>query len=109
MRALAVDQGVPASAIVLEERATNTYENVVFVDAILRDRGWRRVLLVSSPYHMRRAVLVWHKRAPEVEVIPTPVEESQFYAHVRGARLEQLRGLLQEYVAIFAYWRRGWL
>jgi uncharacterized SAM-binding protein YcdF (DUF218 family) len=109
MRALAVDQGVPASAIVLERRAANTYQNVTFVDEILREHGWRRVLLVSSPYHMRRALLVWHKQAPEVTVLPSPVAQSQFYEHTRGATLEQVRGILQEYVAILAYWRRGWI
>jgi uncharacterized SAM-binding protein YcdF (DUF218 family)/glycosyltransferase involved in cell wall biosynthesis len=109
MRALAIDQGVPASAIVLEERATNTFENVTFTHEILRQRGWRRVLLVSSPYHMRRALLVWRKQAPDVDVVPTPAEQSQFYDHTRGASLEQLSGIVQEYVAIFAYWRRGWL
>jgi uncharacterized SAM-binding protein YcdF (DUF218 family) len=109
MRALAIDQGVPASAIVLERRAANTYQNVTFVDEILREHGWRRVLLVSSPYHMRRALLVWHKQAPEVTVLPSPVAQSQFYEHTRGATLEQLRGILQEYVAILAYWRRGWI
>jgi uncharacterized SAM-binding protein YcdF (DUF218 family)/glycosyltransferase involved in cell wall biosynthesis len=109
MRALAVDQSVPASAIVLERRAANTYQNVTFVDEILREHGWRRVLLVSSPYHMRRALLVWRKQAPEVTVLPSPVAQSQFYEHTRGATLEQLRGILQEYVAILAYWRRGWI
>ena len=109
MRALAIDKGVPASAIVLEERATNTLENVTFVDRILRDRGWRRILLVSSPYHMRRALLVWHKQAPDVMVVPTPAEHSQFYAHARGATLEQVLGIAQEYLAILGYWRRGWL
>jgi uncharacterized SAM-binding protein YcdF (DUF218 family)/glycosyltransferase involved in cell wall biosynthesis len=109
MRALAADQGVPASSIVLEERATNTYQNVKFVDEILRDHRWRRILLVSSPYHMRRALLVWRKQAPDVTVVPTPVTQSQFYDHGRGATLEQVRGILQEYVAIFGYWRRGWL
>ena len=109
MRALAVDQGVPASAIILEEHATNTYQNVKLVDLILRDRHWRRILLVSSPYHMRRALMTWRKQAPEVTVVPTPVEQSQFYDHGRGATVEQVRGILQEYVAIFAYWRRGWL
>ena len=109
MRALAIDQGVPASAILLERRATNTYQNVKFVDDILREHRWRRVLLVSSPYHMRRALLVWRRQAPEVTVVPTPVPQSQFYEHARGASLEQLRGILQEYVAILGYWRRGWL
>jgi len=109
MRALAIDQGVPAGVIALEERATNTYQNVRNVDEILRDHRWRRILLVSSPYHMRRALLVWHKQAPEVDVVPTPSTQSQFYDHGRGVTLEQLRGLAQEYIAIFAYWRRGWL
>jgi uncharacterized SAM-binding protein YcdF (DUF218 family)/glycosyltransferase involved in cell wall biosynthesis len=109
MRALAVDQGVPASAILLERRAANTYQNVKFVEEILREHRWQRVLLVSSPYHMRRALLVWHKQAPDVTVLPTPVTQSQFYEHARGATLEQVRGILQEYVAILGYWRRGWI
>ena len=109
MRAMAIDQGVPDSAIMLEQRATNTFQNVKFVDDILRDRRWTRILLVSSPYHMRRAVLVWRKQAPSVQVVPTPVLQSQFYDHTRGANLEQVRGIIQEYMAILGYWRRGWL
>jgi uncharacterized SAM-binding protein YcdF (DUF218 family)/glycosyltransferase involved in cell wall biosynthesis len=109
MRALAIDLGIPASAIVLEQRATNTYENVRFVDEILRDHHWSRILLVSSPYHMRRALLVWRRQAPELSVVPTPAIDSQFYQHERGASLEQVRAIAQEYLAIVAYWRRGWL
>jgi uncharacterized SAM-binding protein YcdF (DUF218 family)/glycosyltransferase involved in cell wall biosynthesis len=110
MRALAVDNGVPPSVIVLEQRAASTYQNVTFVDEILRDHRWRSILLVSSPYHMRRATMVWRKVAPDVKVIPSPPPQSQFYDHPRaGATLSQIRGILQEYVAIFAYWRRGWL
>lgn len=109
MRALAVDQGIPASVIVLEERASNTFENVKFVSAILHEHRWSRILLVSSPYHMRRALLVWRKQAPDIEVVPTPAPVSEFYLHDRGANLDQLRAIVQEYVAILAYWRRGWL
>jgi len=109
MRALAIAEGIPASVIVLEERATNTYQNVRFVDEILRDHRWRRILLVSSPYHMRRALMVWRKQAPDLSVVPTPAPQSQFYDHTRGATLDQVRGILQEYLAIFGYWRRGWL
>src|SRR5262249_21804724 len=94
MRALAIDQGVPASEVVLEQRATNTYENVRYVTDILRDHRWRTVLLVSSPYHMRRALLVWRKYAPEIDVIASPPAETQFYAHTRGATLEQVRGIV---------------
>jgi len=67
------------------------------------------VLLVSSPYHMRRALLVWRKVAPDVHVIPAPPPKSQFYDHARGASLEQIRAILHEYLAIVGYWSRGWI
>ena len=107
MKAIAIANGVPESAIILEERAANTYENVVFTARILAHEGWRTVLLVSSPYHMRRALLTWRKAAPDVTVIATPPAASQFYMHERGASAEQIRGLLQEYVAIVHYWWLG--
>jgi uncharacterized SAM-binding protein YcdF (DUF218 family) len=100
---------VPASAIELETRAANTHENVEFSQRILNAHGWRRILLVSSPYHMRRALLTWRKAAPEISVVPTPAPVSQFYAHDRGASLEQIRGIAQEYAAIVIYWWRGWI
>jgi len=109
MRMVAIDQGVPADAIVLEQRSTNTHENVAFVHEILREHGWTSALLVSSSYHMRRALFVWHKTAPDITVIPAPPPRSQFYDHTRGASLEQIGGILHEYLAILDYWRRGWI
>jgi len=109
MKELAVAHGVPISAILLEERAGNTYEYVRSVREILHRQGWRTILLVSSPYHMRRATWTFRKVAPEITVIPVPVPRSQFYAHERGASLEQIRGILHEYLAIVAYWWRGWI
>ena len=109
MRTLAVASGVPPSAIHLESQARNTYENVRYSAEIVRQNGWRRVLLVSSPYHMRRALLTWRHVAPDIEAIATPVPASQFYAHERGPSLEQIRGLAQEYAAIVLYWWRGWI
>lgn len=53
--------------------------------------------------------MVWRKAAPEVSVTPTPPPRSQFYDHARGASLEQVRGILYEYVAILDYWKNGWL
>ena len=109
MRAVAVDNGVPSGSILLEQKAANTHENVMFVKNILDDHHCTRVLLVSSPYHMRRALLTWHQVAPAIAVIPTPPPQSQFYEHSRGASFEQIRGIVWEYVATIAYWRRGWL
>jgi uncharacterized SAM-binding protein YcdF (DUF218 family) len=107
MKAIAVANGVPAAAIVLEESAANTYENVRNVSRIAEARGWSRVLLVSSPYHMLRATRTWRKAAPAIAVTPTP-SDSQFYLHDRGASLDQMRGIAHEYAALVLYWLRGW-
>ena len=80
---------------------------MVFTRAILASHGWHTILLVSSPYHMRRALLTWRGSAPDITVVPTPAPQSLFYAHDRGASLTQMRGILQEYAAIVMYWLRG--
>ena len=101
---------MPAGAIVLEQRATNTYENVTFVDEILRDHRWTSILLVSSPYHMRRALLVWHKVGAGDRGRPAPPASRASSTTTRAARRSSRSAAsLQEYLAMFAYWRRGWL
>ena len=109
MRAVAIDQGIPADRIEIEPRARNTYENVAFVQEILDRHQWNKILLVSSPYHMRRARMVWNKIAPEITVIPSPPQNAQFYEHTRGATMAQIRGILWEYLAIAYYWWNDWL
>ena len=109
MRGLAVDQGVPPASIILEEKAGNTHQMVVNVRDIARREGFRQVLLVSSPYHMQRALLTWHRQAPDIRVIATPTLTSQYYAHGRGASLQHFRGIAWEYAAIALYRFRGWL
>lgn len=73
MQALAVSLGVPRDAVILEKQVKSTYENARLVRAIGEPRGWTRILLVSSPDHMRRALLTFGKQAPGLEVIPVPV------------------------------------
>jgi len=109
MRELATSLGVPGDAIVLETRAASTFDNVVYSARILESEGRRTALLVTSPYHTRRALLTWRTQAPAIDVVSVPVAQSQFYAHGRGASLEQIRGILHEYEAIVAYWWNGWI
>lgn len=55
MKKLALSFGVPESAILIEERATNTLENAEKSRQILEQIGAEKILLVTSPYHQRRA------------------------------------------------------
>jgi uncharacterized SAM-binding protein YcdF (DUF218 family) len=50
------EQGIAADRIVIEGESKNTRENAVHSAKLLAERGWTRVLLVSSAWHARRAV-----------------------------------------------------
>jgi len=77
------------------------------VSHILRERGWRSMLLVSSPYHMRRASLTFRRSAPELEIVHAPVPQSRFYHRITGPSAGQVRGILHEYAGIAYYWLDG--
>ena len=76
-RAMAVflqDLGVPAPALVLEEDSRNTLENAVFCAKLLKARGIRHVLLVTSALHMPRALALFSAQGLQVEPAPTDFE-----------------------------------
>ena len=113
MKAIAISLKVPETSIILEDKAKSTYENVKFTKEILDNKKMNSILLVSSPYHMRRALLVFNKVAREIKVISEPVPNSLFYAHSdkgwKKIDLMQIKGIMHEYVSILYYWYKGWL
>jgi uncharacterized SAM-binding protein YcdF (DUF218 family) len=50
------DWGIEPERIVVEGKARNTRENAVYAAEIVRERGWKKVLLVTSAFHMKRSV-----------------------------------------------------
>lgn len=53
--------GVPEKNIVLEEKSLNTREQAVAVMRMVRVNGWKRIIVVASPYHQFRAYLTFIK------------------------------------------------
>lgn len=52
--------GVPAAAIVLEDQAHDTVQNIQYSRALMQAHGWRTALLVTEPNHIKRAALIAH-------------------------------------------------
>lgn len=76
-RAMAVllqDLGVPAQAMVLEEKSRNTRENAAFSATLLKARGIRHVLLVTSALHMSRALALFSAQGLQPDPAPTDFE-----------------------------------
>lgn len=70
------DRGVPAAAVVrFPNRARNTLEEAGAVSEFLSSRGWKKIIVVTSNYHTRRARFIYERMlAPgtELRVIAAP-------------------------------------
>ena len=118
MKALAVSQGVPEKAIILEDRARSTFENVKLSAGILKRENWKDIILISSPYNMRRASLVFNKNAKDIKVNYVS-SNSIFYEHplrknrnqvtLKQINLIQIRALVHEYLGIIYYLLKGYI
>ena len=75
MANLARKQGVLEEEILLEEKAQNTHQNAQFTAKIIKQNGYKRVILTTSKYHQTRARLEFEKALEDsgVEVISAPV------------------------------------
>ena len=69
---LAMRRGVPESQIVIENRSTSTRENLEFAAQICRERGWKRVIIVSQPFHLWRAARYARQFGLQVTVSGVP-------------------------------------
>ena len=61
---------VPPEKILVEGKSINTTQNAIFSAQILRDKNFHKPILVTSAFHMRRAVLNFQQQG--FEVIPYP-------------------------------------
>lgn len=83
-------QGIPASAILMEDHAKDTIQNACYSTRIMEEHNWHSAEVVSSDYHLPRAAMIFSRlplewrmhAAPPVEpistfrMIVTPIRET---------------------------------
>lgn len=57
-----VDNGINKSKIIFEERSTNTWENIKYALPLIKDKQFKSIKFVSSPYHMDRILRYYQKQ-----------------------------------------------
>lgn len=66
-----LNAGVPQQAILLEDKSRNTYENARFTKQLLAGRpDLKKLLLVTSAFHMRRSEACFAKAGVQVDTYP---------------------------------------
>ncbi len=103
--------GVPRARVVLETRSRNTAENAFFSKALAQPKPGERWLLVTSAFHMPRAIGCFRQAGFPVEAYPVSWRTRR---HVRLAPMEALSdGLVQldlavhEWSGLLIYWLIG--
>lgn len=77
-----ISHGIPESAILLEDRATSTYENLLYSRAIMREQNLETAIIITHDFHGRRALevartldYVW----PKLSLIHSTVLNEPYY------------------------------
>ena len=101
----AIERGVPSEAVLAEERSRTTYQNLAGAKRLLEgrdpDAGRHRIVVVSDPFHMFRAV----RQAADLgmDAYPSPTRTSPLSA----SRLKLTELVLREDLAIAGYLLSG--
>ena len=107
-RVLLENLGVAADRIVREDRSRNTYENAIFTRDVVKPKPGERWLLVTSAYHMPRAIGVFRAANFPVEAYPIDWRTSGWKEAGRpflklSAGLARLDTAAHEWVGLIGY------
>lgn len=106
--------GVPDSALILEEKSLNTYQNAVYCAQAMKSAGLRTALLVTSALHLPRSLAV--ARAAGIEALPAATDFQVTAASNKPLRwfpsaeaLQRSTYALHEWMGMLVYRWRGWV
>ena len=112
------------SAMILQDRSQNTYEDALFSCEILKAEGFQNVGLVTSAMHIPRSVALFEKQGCKVIAAPTDYSittaawqktwrpsPGEFVINLvpSYSNLSQVTKCMKEYLGMFVYRLRGWL
>ena len=107
--------GVPPDSIIVEGNSRNTHENAINTAAIWRDKHFRSGLLVTSAFHMPRALASFRKLG--IELAPWPADfKGQSYPLINNvfdllpdaSALATTTTAIKEWLGLTIYRLRGW-
>ena len=99
-RDYAVENGIPEKDILIEQTSHTTYENVVNAKQLADANGLQKVLIVSDPLHMRRAIAM--ARDIGLDAYPSPTTTTRYRSW--RSRSESLAHETYYYIGYLA-WR----
>ncbi len=91
----------------LDRFATNTHGNAVETRRWVREQGFKSLIVVTSNYHMPRAIAELSRSMPDLRLIPFPVVGDRWRTDSAWASGVRARLLLSEYAKLVVVELRG--
>jgi uncharacterized SAM-binding protein YcdF (DUF218 family) len=100
MAQLAKSEGVPAMAVLEEDKAQNTVQNAFYSVKIMQEHGWHSAEVVSSKSHLARSSLIFarfpiqyrtHGAPPPTDAY-TPIRWASYFYEIRSVAKIRLFG-----------------
>lgn len=88
-RQYALANGIPLGDILIEESSHTTYENLVNAKQLADANSLRKLLIVSDPMHMKRAVAMAGDIGMEAYPSPTPTTRYQGWRSQMGSLVHE--------------------
>jgi uncharacterized SAM-binding protein YcdF (DUF218 family) len=108
LRDVALRAGVPAERIRMEQVSRSTRGSMEAIRPILEQERIRSVVVVTSPYHQRRAWWTARKTLRGVDVLSQPAEPAGWRPEGWWKTRWGRRIVLGEYAKLAYYVMRGW-
>jgi uncharacterized SAM-binding protein YcdF (DUF218 family) len=104
--------GIPYARVTLEDRSRNTVENATYSKAMAQPKPGERWLLVTSAYHMPRAIGAFRKAGFDVEAYPVDWRTRGWEDALRpfptvGDGLRRADTAVREWIGLLVYWLGG--
>lgn len=113
LKGFAIEFGLSPDQIITERTSRNTYENALNSAKLIREYNYQDVLLVTSSYHMRRSLGVFHKQGIYPDAYPTDFMASPIitpFSFIPSAgSLHTIDLVLHELVGLLMYRLQGYL
>jgi uncharacterized SAM-binding protein YcdF (DUF218 family) len=110
LRAWAVHKGVPEARIRMEAVSQGTHSSMMAVRPLLEAEGVRTLVLVTSPYHHRRAFQTASRAfGPRVRIFNHPARPSAWVPRDWWKTSFSRRIVVSEHLKLAYYTLRGWL
>lgn len=100
--------GVPA--FIATGWARSTRDEAVYVAKVARDRRWKRIILVTSPFHSRRACATFERAGVQVSCVPADSRDIAVQSLSNpDDRIAAFAMLIYEVAGTIRYRQQGWL